>query len=49
MITDPLLKTQIAELYNEGWNPEDISEELGLDEVDVMDYCSELYEKQRAD
>ena len=32
----------VGELYREGWNPEDIAEELGLDETDVMDYCSEL-------
>lgn len=42
MITDPLLKTQIEALYKEGWNPEDIADELGLDEVEVMDYCAEL-------
>ena len=29
-------------MYNEGYNPEDIAEELGLDEVEVMDYCSEI-------
>lgn len=29
-------------MYNDGWNPEDIAEELGLDEVEVIDYCSEL-------
>ncbi len=42
MITDTLLKTQIAALYKEGWNPEDIADELGLDEVEVMDFCAEL-------
>lgn len=42
MITDPLIKTQIEALYKEGWNPEDIADELGLDEVEVMDYCAEL-------
>ena len=42
MIKDSLIKTQIAALYVEGWNPEDIADELGLDEVEVMDYCAEL-------
>ena len=35
-------RKQIAQMYNDGWNPEDIAEELGLDEVKVIDYCSEL-------
>ena len=36
-------KEMIANLYNEeGMNPEDIAEELGLDEIEVMDYCSEI-------
>lgn len=29
-------------MYNHGWNPEDIADELGLDEIEVMDYCAEL-------
>ena len=29
-------------LYNQGMNPEDIAEELGLDECEVMDYCAEI-------
>lgn len=34
-------KEMIAHLYNEeGMNPEDIAEELGLDEIE--DYCSEI-------
>jgi DNA-directed RNA polymerase specialized sigma24 family protein len=35
-------KRLVAQMYNEGCNPEDIAEELGLDEVKVMDYCSDL-------
>lgn len=31
----------VLSLYKEGWNPEDIAEELGLDEVEVMDLCAE--------
>lgn len=33
---------QVAEMYNSGWNPEDIAEELGYDETEVMDYCAEI-------
>ena len=35
-------KLEVEKLYNEGWMPEDIAEELGLDEVEVIDYCAEL-------
>ena len=36
-------KETIARLYTEeGLNPEDIAEELDLDEVEVMNYCSEI-------
>lgn len=35
-------KKQVAEMYNNGWNPEDIADELGLDEIEVMDYCAEI-------
>ena len=36
-------KEMITHLYNEeGMNPEDIAEELGLDEIEVMDYCLEI-------
>lgn len=35
------LKKQISRMYEDGWNPEDIAEELGLDETEVMDYCAE--------
>lgn len=35
-------KQQVARLYNDGWNPEDIAEELGLDEIEVIDYCAEI-------
>lgn len=35
-------KEMVGELYREGWNPEDIAEEYGLDETDVMEYCAEI-------
>ncbi len=35
-------KIEIEEMYSLGWNPEDIADELGCDETEVMDYCSEL-------
>jgi DNA-directed RNA polymerase specialized sigma24 family protein len=35
-------KELVAQMYNDGYNPEDIADELGLDEVEVMDYCCEI-------
>ena len=35
-------KQQVTRLYNDGWNPEDIAEELGLDEIEVIDYYAEI-------
>ena len=35
-------KKEITRLYEEGMNPEDIAEELGLDEIEVIDYCSNI-------
>ena len=35
-------KIEIQEMYSCGWNPEDIADELGADETEVIDYCSEL-------
>ena len=35
-------KQQVADLYNSGWNPEDIAEELGIDEITVIEYCAEI-------
>ena len=29
-------------MYNDGWNPEDIADELGIDEMEVINYCCEL-------
>lgn len=37
----------IKNFYNQDWNPEDIAEELGLDECEVMDCCAELLEEQQ--
>ena len=39
-------KETVATLYEGGMNPEDIAEELDLDECEVMDYCSELLEEE---
>jgi len=35
-------KDLITHLYADGMNPEDIAEELDLDEIEVMDYCAEI-------
>ena len=32
----------IEDLYNQGLAPEEISDELGIDETEVMEYCSEV-------
>ena len=34
------MENEVIDLYNQGWNPEDIAEELDLDEVEVMDICA---------
>ena len=34
-------KDAVLSLYKDGWNPEDIADELGLDEMEVMDFCAE--------
>jgi len=39
-------KTTIRDMYQQGMNPEDIAEELGLDECEVMDYCAEILGKE---
>ena len=31
----------VISLYEEGWNPEDIAEELDLDETEVINFCAE--------
>lgn len=35
-------KEVIKEYYESGVNPEDIAEEFGFDEMQVIDYCDEL-------
>lgn len=40
------VKQEVKELYNQGLNPEDIADELGLDECEVMDYCAEILEEE---
>ena len=37
-----LQKQEVAQLYIDGWNPEDIADELGYDETEVIEYCSEI-------
>ena len=34
-------KDEVCNLYRSGWMPEDIADELGLDELEVMDICEE--------
>ena len=41
MMTDEQ-KAEVKAMYELGWNPEDIADELGYDETDVIDYCSEI-------
>lgn len=36
------LKDMIEDLYQQGLAPEEIAEELGLDETKVMDYCTTI-------
>ena len=38
-------KESVAVLYEQGMNPEDIAEELGLDEIEVINVCEELLNK----
>lgn len=40
-------KMLIRDLYKGGWNPEDIAEEFGLDECEVIDFCTEILEEQK--
>ena len=35
-------KENVAYLYKNGFNPEDIAEELGYDETEVIEYCAEI-------
>lgn len=35
-------KNKIKQMYANGYNPEDIAEELGLDETEVINYCCEI-------
>lgn len=35
-------KEEVKAMYDSGWNPEDIAEELGCDETEVMEYCTEI-------
>ena len=38
-------KKLVAEMYDNGLNPEDIAEELGLDDTEVMDYCAGILQQ----
>ncbi len=42
MITDPLLRTQAAALYHEGWTVEEIAEELDIPLEGVIEWCNRL-------
>ena len=35
-------KDVVYEMYKNGWNPEDISDETGYDEMEVIEYCAEI-------
>jgi len=35
-------KKEVADLFNTGWNPEDIADEFGYDETEVIEYCAEI-------
>ena len=35
-------KSMVRELYESGWIPETIAEELELNEAEVIDYCSTI-------
>ena len=35
-------KEEIRNFYTAGYNPEDIAEMFNLDEVKVMEYCTEI-------
>lgn len=35
-------KDEVMAMYNDGWNPEDIADELGYDETEVIEYCAEI-------
>lgn len=39
-------KEMVKDLYEQGLNPEDIADELGLDECEVIEYCAELLEEE---
>lgn len=39
---DEETKNEIKQMYANGYNPEDIAEELGLDETEVINYCCEI-------
>jgi DNA-binding transcriptional regulator LsrR (DeoR family) len=41
-IMEQELKDMIEDLYQQGLAPEEIAEELGLDETKVMDYCATI-------
>ena len=34
------LADEIISLYSQGWEPEDIAFELGVDETEVIEYCA---------
>ena len=42
MIEDPLARTLVAALFKEGWDINDIADELGLEVENVVEYCNKL-------
>lgn len=43
------LKQLVAKMYNDGWNPEDIADELGIDEMEVINYCWNYFDMETPD
>lgn len=37
-------KKDIEDCYRKGWNPEEIADEFGFDETEVMDFCADVLE-----
>ena len=35
-------REEVRIMYENGCNPEDIADELGLDELEVIKYCTEI-------
>lgn len=42
----PQQQIQVEDMYCHGLNPEDIADELGLDETDVLNFCADILDKK---